>query len=446
MSELKLISRHAVSVWAGQLAAMGFGVTDTLVAGRHSEGAMAALSVGYAIFISVYVALVTVIQALLPIWSELQGAKRHADLGKSVRQSLYLAVAVAVIGLAMLLAPGPLLEWTQVPRAVQADVQAYLAICALAFVPSLLFRMYGTFNQSLGHPMLVTWLQLGALALKIPLSVCLGLGGLGIPAMGAQGCAWATVIVNLVMLVVAVIMLRTQPLYAPYRLWTRMEPPDWQALGRFAKLGVPTALSVMVEVTSFTLMALFIARQGTVASAAHQIASNLVAVMFMLPLAIGIATSARVSYWLGAGDAAAAKHAIWKGFTLVAVAGITCSAAVLLARTPLANLYTGNPLVVQVAVPLLAWVALFHVADGLQAASSFILRSYRVAVAPLLIYTTLLWGVGLGGAYLWAYVGLPGLALRPEPSTYWIASTLALMLAAASLMTLLAWTVKRHSR
>jgi multidrug resistance protein, MATE family len=77
VSEIKTISRNAASVWVGQLAAMGFGITDTVVAGRHSDGALAALSVGYAIFISVYVALVTLVQALLPVWAELHGAKRQ---------------------------------------------------------------------------------------------------------------------------------------------------------------------------------------------------------------------------------------------------------------------------------------------------------------------------------------------------------------------------------
>ena len=55
MSELKSIARHTGVVFVGQLAVMAFGVTDTMVAGRHSAQALAALSVGTAIYISVYV-------------------------------------------------------------------------------------------------------------------------------------------------------------------------------------------------------------------------------------------------------------------------------------------------------------------------------------------------------------------------------------------------------
>ena len=64
MKELQLILRHAGTVLLGQLAVMAFGVADTVIAGRYSDTALAALSVGSAIYISVYVGLIGVIQAL----------------------------------------------------------------------------------------------------------------------------------------------------------------------------------------------------------------------------------------------------------------------------------------------------------------------------------------------------------------------------------------------
>ena len=86
MDELKHIAHHAGVVLVGQLAVMAFGVTDTMVAARYSEAALAALSVGTAVYISVYVGLMGILQALLPVWAELHGARRPADVGPSVRQ------------------------------------------------------------------------------------------------------------------------------------------------------------------------------------------------------------------------------------------------------------------------------------------------------------------------------------------------------------------------
>lgn len=445
MSELGTIARHAGTVLVGQLAVMAFGVTDTIVAGRYSQEALAALSVGTAVYISVFVALMGVLQALLPAWAELHGGGRRQELGQSVRQALYLASLTVVAGVAALLFPGALLEWTQVPEAMQGEVRRYLAVLALALPPALLFRMYSTLNQSLGKPLLVTWLQTASLVVKVPLTVWFVFGGWGLQAQGAVGCAWATVVVNYLFMGMALWLLRTQSLYRPYALWQPMERPDWRAIGRFARLGVPAGLAIMVEVTSFTLMALFIARQGTLASAAHQVASNLAAVLYMVPLSIAIATSARVSYWLGAGDASRARLAIRTGFKLALVMALSLSAFVLLARHGIASVYSKSPEVVALAAGLLAWLSIFHLGDSAQAVFVFVLRCYRVAVAPLVAYCVLLWGVGLTGGYLLAYHGIGPVPARNSPAAFWQASSLALALLAPILLAIL-WRAVRLAR
>jgi MATE family multidrug resistance protein len=443
-SERRLIAGHAGTVLVGQLAVMAFGVTDTIVAGRYAEGALAALSVGSAIFISVFVSLMGVMQALLPVWAELHGARRTAEVGRSVRQSLYLCALTIAIGMAVLLAPAPLLRWTEVPVAMRGDVERYLAVLACALPPALLFRVFGTLNQSLGKPRLVTWLQLGALVVKLPLSVWLTFGGAGLPAMGLAGCAWATLAVNWTMLACAIWVLRRESFYAAYALWRRIEPPDWRALGHFARLGVPAGLAVLVEVTSFTLMALFIARLGTAASAAHQIASNLTAVAYMFPLSLSIATSARVSFWLGAQNAALARQACRRGFELTLLFALGCAAVMVTLRWQLAGVYSDRPAVVATAATLLLATAGYHVADAVQTLCVFVLRCYRITVVPLILYCTLLWGVGLGGSYLLAYRGLGPWAAMRSPLAFWLMSAVALAATAAVFAALLRRTLRRR--
>jgi len=80
MNERSHILRHAGTILIGQLAVMAFGVTDTIVAARYADTALASLSVGSATYISVHVALMGIVQALLPIWAELQGAKNTQRL------------------------------------------------------------------------------------------------------------------------------------------------------------------------------------------------------------------------------------------------------------------------------------------------------------------------------------------------------------------------------
>lgn len=438
--------RHALTVLAGQLAVMAFGVTDTIVAGRHSQASLAALSVGSAIFVSVYVSLMGGLQALLPIWAEQRGAHDWPAIGRSLRQALYLCLLTCLLGVLVLAAPGPILEWTEVPEALQEEVRRYLSVLALALAPALLFRLFSTLNQSLGRPQFVAWLQVGSLALKVPLSIWFTFGGAGLSPQGAVGCAWATLVVNYALLGLALWLLRTQLLYKPLQIWQRMERPDWAQIASFARLGVPAGLAILVEVTSFTLMALFIARQGTLSAASHQIASNLTAVLYMVPLSLAIATSARVSYWRGAQREAQARSVVLMGFWLAVLVSCGLSATLFIAKELLASAYTQDPAVIALTVTLLNWVALYHMADAVQTVCVFVLRSYRITVLPLVTYCALLWGVGLAGGYALAYHGWgPWAGATPTPAPFWSASALALVVTAGLFAALLFWTVKRLS-
>lgn len=442
MSELRVILRHAGTVLVGQLAVMAFGVADTMIAGRHSPQALATLSLASSIYISVYVALNGLVQALLPVWAELHGGGRGSELGRSVRQALYVCALASVLGIAALCFPDPWLAWTDVPQALWPEVRQYLLVLAAALAPSLLFRLYGTLNQSLGLPRLVTWLQAGALLVKVPLSVWLTFGAGSWPGLGVVGCAWATLAVNTLMLLTGVWLLRTQDIYRPYRLWQRMEVPDPAQLRRFLALGIPAGLSIMVEVTSFTLMALFIARLGEVALASHQIAASMAALLYMVPLSLGIATSARVGYWIGAGQQAKARKAARTGLLVAAGAALLGASLLALSRHTVAAGFARDAAVAAAAAGWLAWVAAYHLADALQAVCVFVLRCWRITLSPLLIYAALLWGLGLYGGYLLAYRGLGSWGTRPSVDTFWMTSTLALALVSV----LFLWRLMRAMR
>ena len=430
MSELRTIARHSGTVLAGQLAVMAFGVTDTVVASRYDANALAALSVASAIFVSVNISLMGILQALLPIWAEQHGRRQDAEIGQSFRQSLYLYLLVTGIGMAVLLAPGQLLNWSRVPPALQPEVRAYLHIVAMALPAALFFRLFTALNQALGHPQLVTWLQLLSLLPKIGLSIWFTFGGVGVPAMGAAGCAWATLLVQYATVLLAIALLRRQSLYAPLQLWRRMERPDRVQLGQFARLGIPAGLAISVEVTSFTLMALFVARQGSLSSASHQIAANLAALCYMVPLSLAIATSARVSYWLGVGHTVQAAHIARLGLRLAAGLGALLTLSVWLLRDLIVAFYTQDPAVAALTAGLVTWVAAYHLADCIQCYCIFVLRALRVTLAPLLTYSTMLWGVGLGGGYLLAYLWQWPVAWLGTPTLFWATSFAALAVTA----------------
>ena len=442
MTERSLIVKHALTVLLGQLAVVSFGVADTVIAGRYDPQALAILSVSAAIYVTVYVALLGIIQALLPIFAELHGAKQHAQIGRVFRQSLYLWLGLTFTGAVLLVSPGFLLDWTNVPSHLQEQSISYLSILALALPPALFFRLFSSLSQSLGKPKLVTVIQLSALLIKIPLSIALTFGFADWPAMGLTGCAVATVIVNFTMMICAFWILKAHHTYQPCQIWKKIEPPDAQELLKMCRLGIPNAFSVTVEVTSFTLMALFISRLGITAAASHQVASNMAALLYMVPLSFSIAISARISYWKGAAKHQEMTDAMRIGFQLTMSLALFLSALLWIFHQQIATLYAKDEAVAQMAGQLLILIGFYHLVDALQTLCFFVLRSFKVTVAPAFVYSIVLWGVGLAGGFQLAYNGWGPIKPMGSPEAFWLMNIVGLILVSGCL----GWLIQYHLR
>lgn len=117
--------------------------------------------------------------------------------------------------------------------------------------------------------------------------------------------------------------------------------------------------------------------------------------------------------------------------------GIALAAILLIAKNHIGSIYSANPAVVALTGGVLVWVAAYHAADALQTLCVFVLRCYRITVAPLVVYCVLLWGAGLGGGYLLAYEGLGPWAAAPSPTPFWAASAAALWVTAALFLAML---------
>lgn len=444
--DLRVIGRHAGTIWAGQIAVMAFAVTDTLILGRQAPQALAALSVGTALYISIYIGLQGFIQSLLPLWARQHGAGHTRTLGASVRQSAYVTLLCALAGCTVLLQGGPIMRLVRVPAELQPLVLEYLHIQALTLPLALLLRSFNTFSQSIGQPRWVMRLQAGSLVAKIPLSLWLAYGGLGVPAQGLAGCAWATWYSQALMLAAAAWLLRHHPLYRPYRVWQWPERPHAETLRSFAHLGIPGSMAIWAEVTAFTTMSLLAAPMGTVAAASQQIASNMAALLYMWPLSLALAGSARVSYWHGSGQDGKARQALRTTLQIAVASALLAALLTAMMRGTIAGWYATDPAIVRLATTLLPLVALYHLADTMQTAGLFLLRCFHVVRTPAVMYALLLWGPGLGGGYWLAYHGatMTGRETWHGPQAFWLASACALAVVATIFMWLL-WRQLVHS-
>lgn len=437
-------------VFVGQVAVLGMGTVDTVLVARHSPTDLAALAVGGATYITIFVGLMGLVMAVSPIVGQAFGAQRLRECGHQAWQALWLALAAALLGSLLLAFPGPFLALSKAGPAVAEKVRGYLLALACALPASLLFTVYRGFNVAVSRPKAVMVLQVGGFALKLPLSLALvsGWPALGIPALGVVGGGIATALVMWGQLLVAAALLARDPFYRRFELRAPGQcAPHGPSLRALLRLGVPMGLAILVEVTGFAFMAIFISRLGETAVAGHQIAANLVSLLFMMPLALSNASSALVAQRIGAGDLRDARRLGWHGLQFTGALALLVGATVFAAREQVVRLYTDNPAVVAAALPLLGWVVLFHAADAVQTLAAFVLRAWRIATLPMAIYVLALWGLGLGGGYSLAFnLGGAVPAAWQGARGFWIASTSGLTLAALALAGLLAWVLARQRR
>ncbi len=424
-------------VFIGQLAVMLNGVIDTVMAGRLSATDMAAIGVGASIYITIYIGLMGTLLGLSPIVAQHYGAGRDSEIGASFRQALWLCVLLSVLGCVALAWTGPWLALASPPPEVAELVRNYLWAVAAGLPPALLFRAFYALNTAISRPRVVMYINLVGVAMKVPLNAVFmhGWEAVGVPAMGGAGCGVASSVIAWITGALAVLWLATDSSYARYGL-LRRTPPDRRRMGELLRLGVPIGASYTVEITSFTFMALFLARLGATASASHQVAANLTGLCYMGGLGLASATSTLVAQSIGANDPARARRYAIVGLRLALGLALATAVALLAARLPIARAYTDDVEVVRATLPLILAVAVFHVFDSMQTQFGFILRAYKIATLPMLVYVFAMWAIGLGGGWWLVFGGGIAGALagtRTGALGFWVAGSVGLVAATVGL-------------
>ncbi|MBT9492139.1 MAG: MATE family efflux transporter [Paucibacter sp.] len=455
LASLRRIAPLAWPVLIGQLAVLGFSTIDTILVARYSAVDLAALAVGSAIYVTVFVGLMGVVMAVSPVVGRLFGARKLLEAGAQLHQTLWLCLGLMLIGSLILLFPEPFLAISRASPEVETKVRGYLTALAVSLPASLFFTAFRGFTVAVSRPKAVMALQISGLLIKIPISLVLiqgfDFGPWQVPALGATGCGIATAIAMWSQALIAFALMRRDPFYRPFGLQGGgLQRPDWTAIKALLKLGVPMGGSILIEVSGFTFMAIFIARLGATPVAGHQLAVNLISLMFMLPLALANATGTLVAQSIGQRDLAGARRLGWHGLEIGLTLSFFVGALLFFGRAQVLGLYTQDPLIIAAAMPLLLWVWLFHVADAGQTLAAFVLRAHHIATAPMVIYALAIWGVGLGGGYWLAFADTGTAAWVPAElhgaRGFWSAATAGLVIAATSLCALLAWIHRQEER
>lgn len=441
------ILRISAPIFVAQIAVMANAVADTIITGHYHADHLAAIGLGSAIWASVFIPLMGVVQGLSPIIARYYGANQPLEIGRHLRAGVWIALALSGLMAIAFTFPDPMLEWAQIPPAVLPLSRRYLQMLAFGVPALMLARVFYSFAPAVDHPRAVMVINVAGLAFKIPLSYAFVNGAWGFPELGGPGCGLASAIAFWLMFGVALAMLRFDPSYRRFAIWGLPFSFDPGAVWRIVRLGGPIGMSILIEVTSFVFMALFLARLGATVSGAQQIVSNFAAFLFMLPLSIGIGTQVLIGQALGRKQPAEARSVAQDGLRMAIAFATLLIVVVALGRHRIVELYTSDPGVAVLALELLTILVVFHWFDAVQCLATQALRGYQQTWIPMVIYAISLWGVGMGVGYVLAFAqwpdGSPVPWLSPLGAAgFWYAQTASLVVAASALY----WEFDRVSR
>ncbi len=448
-TQTRLLMGLALPICGAQLAQAGMSTVDVIMTGRLSATDLAAVSVGSSLWLPLMLFMAGTLMGLTPIVAQLLGAERTETVRSRVHQALWVALAMGLIAAVLLhQAVMPIFTWMSVPPAVAERSAAYLAAVAFGLPGSALFMALRAFSDGMNHTRPALWISLLGLAVNIPFNYLLIHGGPGLvelfgehlpatlkalPALGALGCGIATAISMWAMALAMLLYTRQSRAYGSVALWQSLARPHLAQIRELLFVGVPIGVSIFVEVTLFTLIALFIASLGEVVVSAHQVALNVTSLLFMLPLSLGMALTVRVGNTLGAGHLATARFVAWHGIALSLVIALFNDLILWLAAEPVLALYTHNTEVQRVALSLIGLAMIYQVSDSLQVNMAGALRGYKDTRIIMIITLVAYWLVGLGGGHVLGIGALPGLPGPLGVHGYWIGLVAGLTVAAALL-------------
>ncbi len=192
-------------------------------------------------------------------------------------------------------------------------------------------------------------------------------------------------------------------------------------IGELLYVGLPIGVAIFVEVTLFTLIALFIASLGEITVAAHQVALNYTSILFMLPLSLSMALTVRVSNVLGQGRPSYARRVAWHGIAVCLVVALINGLLLRFTAEPVIGLYTRDTEVARLALSLVLLAMIYQVSDSLQVNLAGALRGYKDTRIIMVITLASYWLVGMAGGHWLGTRGHSGLDQAPlGVHGYWI--------------------------
>ena len=384
-----------------QLVQFSINTIDVLMIGRLGAEPLAAAALGLVIIYALFLLGFGPAMAVSPMVSQALGADpdNRDDVRRSVRMTLWLiAIAIPALSVIFLFTEQIALALGQ-PAAVAKLAEPYV----LAYAPGLPFALgvivLRNFLASIERANAPLVFIIVTTAINALLNYLLIYGNWGFPRLELVGAGLASSISHAIGFFALVVYINWEKTARRFRLFADFLTPDWTRFREVARLSWPIGLTMIFEGALFNAAVLLMGRIGVNEMAAYQVALNVAALAFMMPLGLSMAGAVRVGLKAGAGDMPGVRRA-------AVVAILACCAAIMAFAVPMmlwpfgiAGLYLdagdpANAAVIAMVASFLPIAAAFALFDATQVAANQALRGLKDVRIPMIITGVSYWVIG----------------------------------------------------
>jgi MATE family multidrug resistance protein len=385
----------------GQIAMMA---TDLAFIGRLGEDAVAAAALAGTVYFVSFTVGMGLMSAVAPLAAQAFGARNPHLVRRALRTGLWAALLIALPIMAFPLRGEQILLALGQAGVPARLAQQYLFGLAWGVMPALWFLAIRGFMSAINRPQPILWITLAAIPANALLAYLLIYGELGLPRLELFGAGLATTIVNFGTFIAGLWFATRRRPFRKYHVLGHIWRIDWALMRQLLFIGAPISVAFLLEYGLFSAAALLMGLISTAALAAHQVALQVTAILFMVPFGIALAATVRVGQAVGRNDAKAARRAGLVATLLGIVLASVLTLAVVVARFAIARAFFGETsdgagAAVELTATLLLVGATFFVTDAVQTIVAGSLRGMNDTRIPLLLAAIGYWVIGFPCAY-----------------------------------------------
>lgn len=411
--EVSELFRLGVPIVVGQLGIIIMSLADTMMVGWYGTKELGAAAFVNNLFNLVIIFAVGFSYGITPIVGALFGRKERSAIGGVLRNALCLNCMMSLVLMSVMGILYLNLHRLGQPVELIALMRPYFLVLLFSLPFAMIFNAFKQFAEGITDTKTPMYILLSGNMLNIVLNWML-IYGHGLPELGLLGAGVATLISRVMMVVIFALIFALRKGYLPFREGFLQSKINRQSLSELNRMGLPIALQMGMETSSFSLATIIVGWIGTSALAAHQIMNTVGQLGFMLYYGMAAAVAVRVSNFYGRGEVDNLRHSARSGFYIILVMAAFVSAGMLIFRESIGGLFTNNEEVIALVSAIVIPFVVYQVGDGLQCNYANALRGIS-DVKPLTLFAFIAYFViSLPAGYLFGIVldmGLVGVWL-----------------------------------